>query len=89
MLPNPQTPTPAERPPPPLLIGVLLSRENVCSQFNPMGGNIAQGSDLVLGQVTAYLGYNAEETEVPAAAKTVDISASAKERKVRTTTGSN
>src|SRR5260370_35467728 len=33
--------------------------------------------------------YRAEETEVPAAANTVDISASAKERKVRTTTGSN
>jgi hypothetical protein len=43
MLPNPQTPTPAERPPPPLLIGLLLARENACSQFNPMSGNVAQG----------------------------------------------
>jgi hypothetical protein len=36
-------PTPAERPPPPLLIGVLLSDENVCSQFNPVSENVAQG----------------------------------------------
>jgi hypothetical protein len=43
MLPNPQMPTPAERPPPPLLIGVLLSDENVCSQFNPVSENVAQG----------------------------------------------
>jgi hypothetical protein len=33
--------------------------------------------------------YKAEETDVPAAAKTVDISACAKERKVWTTRGSN
>jgi hypothetical protein len=33
--------------------------------------------------------YRAEETEVPAPANTVDISASANDRKVRTTTGSN
>jgi hypothetical protein len=33
--------------------------------------------------------YRADETEVPAAAKTGDISSSAKERKVRTTRGSN
>jgi hypothetical protein len=43
MLPNPQTPTPAERPLPPLLIGVLLAREIVCSQFNLMNENVAQG----------------------------------------------
>ena len=43
MLPNPQTPTPAERPLPPLLIGVLLAREIVRSQFNPMSGNVTQG----------------------------------------------
>jgi hypothetical protein len=33
--------------------------------------------------------YRAEETEVPAASKTGDISAAAKERKDLTTTGSN
>ena len=43
MLPNPQTPTPAERPLPPLLIGVLLAREIVCSQFNLRSENVAQG----------------------------------------------
>ena len=43
MLPNPQTPTPAERPLPPLLIGVLLAREIVRSQFNPTSENVAQG----------------------------------------------
>src|SRR5882762_11446705 len=42
MLPNPQTPTPAERPFPPLLIGVLLARKIVCSQFNPTSENVAQ-----------------------------------------------
>ena len=36
MLPNPQTPTPADRPPPPLLIRVLLTRELVWFQFNPV-----------------------------------------------------
>jgi len=43
MLPNPQTPTPAERPLPPLLIEVLLAREIVCSQFNLRSENVAQG----------------------------------------------
>jgi hypothetical protein len=43
MLPNPQTPTPAERPLPPLLMGVLLACEIVCSQFNLMDENVAQG----------------------------------------------
>ena len=43
MLPNPQTPTPAERPPPPLLMGVPLSRENVCSKFNPRSKIVLQG----------------------------------------------
>jgi hypothetical protein len=44
MLPNPQTPTPAERPLPPLPMGVLLAREILCCQFNPMSGNVAQGN---------------------------------------------
>jgi hypothetical protein len=43
MLPNPHTPTPAERPPPPLLIGMPLSPENVCSQFNLLAQFVAQG----------------------------------------------
>jgi len=43
MLPNPQTPTPAERPPPPLLMGMPLSRENVRSQFNLRSKIVLQG----------------------------------------------
>jgi hypothetical protein len=34
---------PAERPPPPLPIGVLLSDENVCCQFNRLSKIVAQG----------------------------------------------
>jgi hypothetical protein len=43
MLPKPQTPTPAERPPPPLLMGVLLAHEIVCCQFNLMSENAEKG----------------------------------------------
>jgi hypothetical protein len=43
MLPNPQMPTPAERPPPPLLMGDLLRRKIVRCQFNPMSEIVAQG----------------------------------------------
>jgi len=45
MLPNPQTPTPAERPPPPLLMGMPLSRENVRSQFNLTSKIVLQGKE--------------------------------------------
>lgn len=43
MLPNPQTPTPAERPPLPSLMEDLLAHKIVRCQFNLMSGIIAQG----------------------------------------------
>jgi hypothetical protein len=43
MLPNPQTPMPAERLPPPLLMGVLLAHEIVRCQFNLMSEIVTQG----------------------------------------------
>jgi hypothetical protein len=66
----------------------LKAYEN-CSSWHGLG---KQGRSMLrpYKRVTIhYRAYRAEETEVPAAAKTGDISAWAKERKDLTTTGSN
>ncbi len=55
--------------------------------FGAFGGGRLQPD--FFAPVAMYCAYRANETDVPAAAKTGDISASAKERKDWTTTGSN